>query len=142
MTSVSSTVRAEPRVRVPDLCPIVSSLHLHGVLSLLLSSPSLLTISLSLSQSLVFSLHSEHHIILLNGGFVLKHSSHASDGVSLLSIGLLFSAVSGNLFYVLTVLLITPLLLNLAVGLHALLVYYKLINEHQFTYTSPLLRTV
>ena len=105
-------------------------------------SPSLFAISLLLGHSFVLVLHGLHVHVFLHGGFVLKHASHAGNGVSLHSIRLVFRAVSISLIAVFTVLLIAPVLLGVGVLLHALLVYYRHVSLGTFTYIDLLLQIV
>ena len=140
--SVESSIGTESRVGIPDLSARVASLNFHSIWWLLIISPGLLTVSLGLGKSFVFVLHGLHHIILLHGGFVFEHSSHAGNSVSLHGVRLFFHTIPVSLIAVLAVLLVAPFLLSLGIFLHAGLVYYKLISHKMFTYISPLPRIV
>ena len=137
-----STVGTEPGVRLPDVLTTVSSLNFHCVLRLLVLSPGLFTISLSLSHSFVFVFHCLHVHVLLHGCFILEHSSHAGNGVGLHGISLLFCGISIRLVTVLTVLLVAPVLLGTGILLHAGLVYYRDVSGSHITYINLLLRIV
>ena len=83
-----------------------------SVLSLLISFPGIFSISLFLSQSFVFSLHFQHHLLFLEGGFIFEHSSHAGDGISLSSVISIFLLLSGSLFSSFALLSLNPSLLS------------------------------
>jgi len=72
----------------------------------------MLFVSLALGHSLVISLHLKHGVLFLHGSFIFEHSSHAGDGVGLVSVGLVFGLVSVRLLAVLTLLLFNPLFLG------------------------------
>ena len=121
--SVHSTVGTEFRVRLPEILSSVLTFNFHSVLGLLIFGPGGFTISFSLSKSFVFILHSFHVLVFLQSGFIFEHSSHAGNGVGLLSISLFFCAVSIRLITVFTVLLIAPGLLSFGINSHTLVVY-------------------
>lgn len=84
---------------------------LASILLLLILVPCCFTSALFLSHTLVFFLHGFHHGCLFVSSLILKHSTHASDGGGLVSIGLLFSSVTVILTHLFTLLLSSPLLL-------------------------------
>ena len=136
------TVGAEPGVRLPDVLTSVSSLYFHSIWRLLILFPGLFAISLSLGHSFVLVFHFLHVHVLFHSSFILEHSSHASNSVSLHGTSLFFCAVSIRLIAVFTVLLITPFLLSLGVFLHAGLVYYREVSARLITYINLLLQIV
>jgi hypothetical protein len=122
MKATVSSVGSMSGVRSPESIMFVSAGNFHLVLGLFNSLVVVLLISLLLGHSLVIGLHLEHGVLLLHGGLIFEHSSHASDSVSLVGVGLFFSAISVLFITVFTLLLLNPLFLSVLVLLHSVLV--------------------
>ena len=101
---------------------MVSKSNLKLVLSLLVLRPGLLTLLLLQSQLLVLLLHGLVHGSTLLVHLILKHSTHAGDSLSLLSIGSLLLSLSCSGSDVFSLLLVSPLLLELSVLPHTITV--------------------
>ena len=101
---------------------VVCGIKLELVLGFLIITPGIFTITFSLSQALVLLLHSLHHGSLLGSCLVFKHSTHAGNGSSLFSVGLLFSTVHLGLGHVLALLLGNPFLLLLSLNSNSFVV--------------------
>jgi len=122
MKATVSSVGSMSGVRSPEFIAFVNASDFHLVFGLINMLVFSLLISLCLGHSLVIGLHLEHGILLLHGGLIFEHSSHASDGVSLVSVGLFFSAISVLFITVFTLLLLNPLMLSSHILLHSVLV--------------------
>ena len=114
-------------------CDLACSIHrfvmigersLSLVLALLVFSPCLLFTFLLKGEHLIVLLHLLHHLVLLCGCFVLKHSAHAGDCLSLHCVQAFIFFFLGLCLIFLTNLLVSPVFLVLSVTLHPLIVHY------------------
>lgn len=119
VNNTSSTIRAKFRLRRPDLLSSILALGFFCILFLLVSLERSFTVFFSLSNLLVFGLELEIGVLLLHGSFIFKHTTHASNSISLLSISLLFLTISVSRFTSLAFLLLNPFFLSLHILLHA-----------------------
>ena len=103
---------------------MISESRLGLVLALLVFSPCLLFTSLLKSEHLVVLLHLLHHLVLLLCGFVFKHSTEASNSLSLLGVHAVIFFFLGLHLIFLTNLLVSPVPLVLSVTLHPVVVHY------------------
>ena len=108
---------------------IHSRSHFSLILLLVFPAPGLLSFSLLLGDSLVFSLKGFKLSVLFFGGFVLQHASHSSNDGSLLGVGLLLILFRLNAVLVFLGLLCYPSLLLLSLVLNALVVKQVLAFE-------------
>lgn len=132
MEASISSVGSELGVRSPQTVFIVLTSYFHLIFGLVNNLTLVFSVSLLLGQLFVFSLHLEHHLPLLLGSFIFKHTSHAGDSFSLLSVGLFFFTVSVICITVFTLLLFDPFFLSSLVLHHSLLIIkifsFKLAN--------------
>jgi hypothetical protein len=87
----------------------------RSILSLLVSEPLGLSVSLLLGKHLVVILHFVHHVLLFHGGLVFENLSHLSDSSGLVGILLFFVGIILIIPIVLSLLLLDPFFLQLCI---------------------------